>query len=258
MNPLIYILGSVIIVSLIAVLAIIPFLLKKKISEHKLILLLSVSVGTLLGGVFIHFMPEIVEHGYNIRSAIYILAGFITFFILEKLIHWHHNKQNVNKTNKCAHSHAYHLAPLNLIGDGIHNFLDGMVIAGSYLVNLPLGIAATISIIFHELPQEIADFGVLIYSGMSKKKAVLFNFLSAITAIIGAVAGFFISNYIHEFTHFIIPFAAGNFIYIAASNLVPELHRHCKLRDTITHIIAIIAGIGIMILITFIGPEHLH
>ena len=133
-----------------------------------------------------------------------------------------------------------------------------MVIAGSYIVSIPLGIAATVSIVFHEVPQEIADFGVLLYSGMSKLKAVLFNFLSATTAIIGAIIGLILAGKTANFTHFIIPFAAGNFLYIAASNLVPELHRHCKLWDTLLHLIAIIAGIGLMIAVALLAPAHSH
>ena len=219
-----------------------------------LLVLLSLSGGTLLGSVFIHFLPEMAEHGYHLDTALYILLGFLIFFVLEKFVHYHHNKNCQH--GDCGHGHAYHLAPLNLIGDGIHNFLDGMVIAGSYIVSIPLGIAATISILFHEVPQEIADFGVLLYSGMSKLKAILFNFLSAATAIVGAILGLVLAGKTANFTHFIIPFAAGSFLYIAASNLVPELHRHCKFWDTILHVIAIVVGIGLMILVTLFAPVH--
>ncbi|MFH1275674.1 MAG: ZIP family metal transporter [Candidatus Woesearchaeota archaeon] len=256
MGAVLYSILSVILVSVIAIIAIIPFLFKKKIPNSHLMMLLSLSVGTLLGGVFIHFLPEIVEHGYTLNSASYILLGFLTFFVLERFIHWHHNNKELKHCDDNAHSHAYHLAPLNLIGDGLHNFLDGLVIAGSYIVSIPLGIAATISIIFHEIPQEVADFGVLLYSGMSKMKAVLFNFLSAVTAIIGVIIGLILAGKTHGFTTFIIPFAAGNFIYIAGSNLVPELHRHCKFKDSILHVIAIIIGILIMVGITFLEVAH--
>ena len=235
MGVIAYTLISVILVSLVAVVAIVPVLLKKKLSSRFLLILMSLSVGSLLGGVFIHFLPEAISHGYTLGLAVYVLLGFLVFFVIEKFIHWHHHKGC--GAGQCGHGHAYHLAPLNLIGDGIHNFLDGMVIAGSYIVSIPLGIAATISIIFHEVPQEIADFGILLYSGMSKLKAVMFNFLSAATAILGAVVGLILAGKTANFTYFIIPFAAGNFLYIAASNLVPELHRHCKFWDTLLHLI---------------------
>ncbi|MBU0615635.1 MAG: ZIP family metal transporter [Nanoarchaeota archaeon] len=256
MNEIIWILVSVIIVSLISVFSAIPLLAKKKISNKLLVFLMSLSVGTLLGGVFIHFMPEITEHGYSIKSAMYIIAGFVVFFLLEKFVHYHHNKKC--EEHDYGHGHAYHLAPLNLIGDGIHNALDGLVLAGAYFVSIEIGIAATISVIFHEIPQEIADFGILLYSGLSRIKALFFNFLSATTAIIGAIIGIFLAGATENFSHFIIPFAAGNFIYIAASNLVPELHRHCKLIDTLLHLLAISLGVFVMYLITIIGPAHIH
>lgn len=255
MSVILYSLGSVILVSIIAVLAIVPFLFKKKLPKSHLLILLSLSVGTLFGSVFIHFLPEAISHGYTLGLAINVLLGFLVFFVLERFIHWHHNHKKLNKCSESVHGHAYHLAPLNLIGDGIHNFLDGLVIAGSYVVSLPLGIAATISVIFHEIPQEVADFGILLYSGMSRMKAVFFNLLSAGTAIIGAVVGLVLAGRVEGFIHFIIPFAAGNFIYIAGSNLVPELHRHCRFRDTLLHLVAIIIGIGIMVAITFLFPH---
>ena len=255
-SVVLYSIISVIIVSLITIIAAIPIYLKKKISQKHLVILLSISVGSLLGSVFIHFIPQIYKHEHKLESALFIILGFVVFFILEKLIHWHHSKKC--EKGECGHGHAYHLAPLNLIGDGIHNFLDGMVIAGSYIVSIPLGIAATTSIIFHELPQEIADFGILIYSGMNKTKALLFNFLSGLTAILRTILGLFLAGKSGSYSEFIIPFAAGNFLYIAASNLVPELHRHCKLWDTVAHIIAIAFGVSIMVAVSLFFPAHIH
>jgi zinc and cadmium transporter len=250
-----YALGSVVIVSVCSIIAAIPLLFKKKVPQHLLMFLLSLSVGSLLGSVFIHFLPEAVSEKYTLGIAINLIIGFLSFFLLEKFVHWHHNKKCEH--GECGHGHAYHLAPINLIGDGVHNFIDGMVIAGAYAASIPVGIAATISIIFHELPQEIADFGVLLYTGMSKKRAILFNFLSATTAILGAIVGLFLASRVNSFAKFILPFAAGSFLYIAASNLVPELHRHCKLWDTILHILAICLGVGIMAAITLFAP-HVH
>jgi zinc and cadmium transporter len=260
MAAALYAIISVIIVSLIAVFMAIPLLLKKKISHCTLLTLLSLSVGTLLGSVFIHFLPEALESshesGHTLEVALFVLLGFITFFILEKLIHWRHTHSKKKYKGKEVHSHAYHLAPLNLIGDGIHNFLDGLVIAAGYVISIPLGLAATISVLFHEIPQEIADFGILLYSGMSRFKALLFNLLAAATAIIGTILGLILAGSIEGFTQFIIPFAAGNFIYIAASNLVPELHQRCRFWHTVLHICAIIVGIGIMALLALLAPAH--
>lgn len=249
---ILYPLASVIIVSLISVIVAIPLLIKKRMSNKVLIFLLSVSVGVLLATVFMDFLPEIITNGYSIGIAFYLLLGFIFMFILEKFVHYHHNKKCEH--DDCGHGHAYSLAPMNLIGDSIHNFIDGMVIAGSFAVSITVGIAATISIIFHEIPQELADFGVLLYSGMSRKKALLFNFLSAITAILGAIVGIFLADKIIGFTSFVVPFAAGNFIYIAASNLVPQLHRECSLKDDVLHVLAIVLGIAIIAFVTvYIG-----
>ncbi|MBT7902622.1 ZIP family metal transporter [Candidatus Woesearchaeota archaeon] len=254
----IYTIISVIIVSLISIIAAVPLLIKKKISNKTLLFLLSISVGVLLSTVFIEFLPEAMEHGHDLGLVVplTILAGFLIMFILEKFIHWHHNKKC--EDGHCGHGHAYNLSIINLIGDGVHNFIDGLVIAGAYAVNVTLGITATISIIFHEIPQELADIGVLLYSGLSKKKVIMFNFLSAITAIFGAVVGIIFVEKIPGFTQFIIPFAAGNFIYIAATNLLPQLHRHCCLKDTFLHILAILIGIGITVLISVLLPGHSH
>ncbi|MFA6424665.1 MAG: ZIP family metal transporter [Phycisphaerae bacterium] len=252
---IIYTIISVVIVSLVSVVAALPLLLKHKTPDRILLFLLSISVGVLLSTVFMDFLPESFEEGHSLRIALYILAGFLAMFILEKLVHWHHSKKC---ESEAGHGHAYNLAAVNLIGDGIHNFIDGLVIAGSYAVSITLGITATISIIFHEVPQEIADFGVLLYSGLSKKKALIFNFLSATTAILGAICGLILAEKLHGFTHLIIPFAAGNFIYIAATNLTPQLHRHCGLKDSLLHIIAMVIGIGIVIAVTVYGPVHSH
>lgn len=247
---------SVVIVSLVSIIFALPFFFKKKVSNKLLVFLLSVSVGVLLTTVFTDFLPESFENGGVIEVALIVLLGFLVMFILEKFVHSHHNKKCEH--DGVGHSHAYHLAPVNLVGDAIHNFLDGLVIAGAYAVNVAVGIASTISIIFHEIPQEIADFGVLLYSGMSKKKALFYNFLSASTAIFGTVVGIILVGKVHQFSEFILPFAAGNFIYIAASNLVPQLHRECGVKDTFVHIFAIILGVAIIIVVTLLLPGHVH
>ena len=144
---------------------------------------MSFSVGVLLSTVFIGLLPEAVEHGYTTQLGLNILGGFLVMFVLEKLVHYHHSKKHDD--NGCGYSHAYSMAPINLIGDGFHDFIDGMVVAGSYAVSITLGITTTISVIFHELPQEIADFGILLYSGLSKKKVLFLNFMSALIALLG-------------------------------------------------------------------------
>jgi zinc and cadmium transporter len=267
---LVYALIATLIVSLAAVVTIIPFFLKKRISHKTLLFLLSVSVGTLLGSVFIHFLPEATSHGYTLGLALSVIAGFLAFFVIEKFVHYHHHKSGhehthhhhhkesdiVTEVEESAHSHAFQLAPVNLIGDALHNFIDGLLIAGSFMVSVPLGIAATVSILLHEVPQEIADFAILLYSGFSKKKAILFNFLSAASAFAGVFVGYFFLP--QQLSEAVIPFTVGAFIYIAATNLTPQLHRHCKLSDTFVHLFAIVLGVGIMVLLALFGPEHIH
>lgn len=263
MDAIAYTLISVIIVSLIALFAATPFLLKKKVSQHVLIFLMSFSVGTLLATVFLHFVPEIFAHAHeegtlgSFIPALLIIAGFLMFFLLERLVHWHHNKDCSNEKEP-GHSHAYHLAPINLIGDGVHNFIDGMVIAASFLVSVPVGIASTIAIVAHEIPQELADMGVLLYAGMARKKAIFYNFLSGAVSILGATMALLLANFAENFVSFMLPIAAGSFLYIAASNLVPELHRHCGMKDTVLHVFAILLGVALMVVVLLVLPVHAH
>ena len=248
-----YAIISALVVSLIAIGVAIPFLMSKKVPKKTLVILMSLSVGTLLGAVFTHFLPEAFAHGYTLGTAIYIVVGFLVLFVVEKAVHYHHHHGDKSVH---GHSHGYTLGPVNIAGEAVHNFIDGLVIAGSYIVSIPLGIAATISIILHEVPQEIADFGVLLYSGYSKRKALFFNFLSGATAIVGVIVGFLIDR--GGFASFILPFAAGNLLYIAAANLTPELHQHCGVKESFIHISMIIVGFALMVALLFTGFGHAH
>ncbi len=250
----IYALGSSILVSLIAVLGSIPFMLKKKISNRFLTILLSISVGTLLGSVFLQLLPEAASHKYTLKLPIYLMSGFLLFFVLEKFVH---SRYEECKDKEC-HDNKHNLGLINIAGDGIHNFIDGLVIGSTYMISIPLGMAATVSIALHELPQEIADFGILLYAGFSRKKALFFNLLSAVTAMVGTVIGLLLSSKLTNFNSFILPFTAGVFLYIGASNLVPELHRRCSFAESIVDVAAIIVGFTIIALITIYGPGHVH
>lgn len=246
-----YIFGSVILVSILSIVGALPLLVTRNVPKKALLLLLSLSVGTLLGSVFLHFIPETISHGYTLEIAMYVLIGFFAFFIIEKLVHNHHHQKLQE-----AHHHAYHLAPINLIGDAIHNFIDGLIIASSYLVSIPLGIAATVSVMVHEIPQEIADFGILLYAGLSKKKALAYNLIAAASAIVGATAGLLLISVSDAFSEFIIPFTAGAFIYIGASNLIPELHKEHGIKQAAIQLLAAAAGVAIMVALVMFSPEH--
>jgi zinc and cadmium transporter len=242
---LVYIFGSVLLVSLVSLIGVITIGLNREFLSKIVLYLVSFSAGSLFGGAFVHLLPEAVEEfGFGTEISIYLLLGIAVFFIIEKVIHWHHC--HGFPAGKCElKSFTY----MNLIGDGVHNFIDGMVIAASYMVNTTTGIASTIAVIFHEIPQEIGDFGVLIHGGFSKKKALFMNFLSALTALIGAAAVILLASITENLLAFMLPFAAGNFIYIAGSDLIPELHKEYELKKSLGLLIAFLAGIGIMFLL---------
>ena len=157
---------------------------------------------------------------------------------------------------KHHHHHAYHLGTMNLIGDGLHNFIDGLVIAGSYFVSVPVGIATTIAVIVHEIPQELADFGVLLYSGLSRTRALLYNAGSALLAVLGAVVGLMIGNTSEHVVELLLPFAAGGFIYIAAANLIPELQNESGFKTSLIQLGMILLGIAIMVGLLFLEVGH--
>lgn len=243
-----YSMFSVIIVSLISLVGIITLVIKGLNSKRTLLFLVSFAAGALFGDSFIHLLPEVVEkYGFGLNVSLYFLLGIVIFFVLEKLIHWRHC--HVPTTNQ----HPHPLAFMNLVGDGLHNFIDGLLIAGSYISSIPLGIATTIAVILHEIPQELGDFGVLLHAGLSKIKALFFNFISALLAVIGVIAALIMGSNIENLSLFILPLTAGGFIYIAGSDLIPELHKTCEPpKESIFQLIAFVLGIVIMLLLVLL------
>jgi zinc and cadmium transporter len=210
--------------------------------------MISFSAGGLFGDAFLHLLPEIVElHGFSLTISLSLLLGIIFSFVVEKIIHWRH----------CHHptteDHPHPFAKMNLVGDTVHNFIDGIIIAGSYLVSIPVGIATTIAVVFHEIPQEIGDFGVLLYGGYTKNKALFVNFLTALAAILGAVIALVLSSSVEQLAMFIVPFAAGNFIYIAGADLIPEIHKEVELSKSIMQGITFILGVLVMLGLLFLS-----
>jgi len=215
-----YSLVSVVIVSLISLVGVLTFLLKKEDLKRILLYLVSFSAGGLFGDAFIHLIPEATEEsGFGTHVSLLILFGIIFSFIMERFLQWRHC--HILTSEEHPHSFAY----MNLFGDAVHNFIDGLIIGGSYLASIPLGVATTLAVVFHEIPQEIGDFGVLIYGGFKKFRALLFNLLTALTAISGAIVALGVGFLTQDFIPLLIPFAAGNFIYIAGSDLIPELRK---------------------------------
>lgn len=238
-----YIIASVIGVSLISFIGILTFQRDEEKMKPFLLVLVSFSAGALLGDVFIHLLPEAVEEsGLKISMSLWILGGILLFFVLEKFIQWHHCHLPQE------HTHATKpLAMMNLIGDGLHNYIDGLIIAGSYLVSIPVGLATTIAVVLHEIPQEIGDFGVLMHGGLTRSRVLVLNFLSAILAILGALTVLFLNTPAFSLHNILIPFTAGGFLYIAGADLIPELHKELNPLNSLVQLLSLISGIAIML-----------
>jgi len=238
MSTLLWIIAATTANSLVALAGVVTLALSQKTFDKILHGLVGFSAGALLAGAFFHLIAESLDE-IPVMEAFYILfAGFILFFLIEKFLHWHHCHEG-----KCdVHAVSY----LILIGDGIHNFIDGLIIAASFLVSMPVGVATSIAVISHELPQELGDFGVLVYSGFGKKKALAYNLLSQATSIIGGIIGFFLVGET-GFAVYLLPFAAGGFIYISASDLIPELHKQKNLKKSMVSFMFFLLGIAFMI-----------
>jgi zinc and cadmium transporter len=211
---------SVGIVSLVSQVGILTLWLNDKKLRKVLLYLVSFSAGSLFGDAFIHLIPEAIEeNGLATSVSIFIIFGILSSFIVERFFQWRHC--HIPTSSEHPHSFAY----MNLFGDAVHNLIDGLIVGGSYLVSIPIGVSTTLAVIFHEIPQELGDFCVLVYGGFNKRKALWFNFLTALTAVLGALVSFFLGSALEGFVPLVIPFAAGNFIYIAGSDLIPELRK---------------------------------
>ncbi len=237
--------GSVVIISLISLIGIATLWLKEQQLKKILLYLVSFSVGALFGDAFIHLIPEAIEEtGFGLSISLFILFGIFFSFIVEKFLRWRHC--HIPTSTEHPHSFAY----MNLFGDAIHNLIDGLIIGGSYVVNIPVGIATTLAVIFHEIPQELGDFGVLVHGGFSKKKALCLNLLTALTAIIGTILALMFGSNLEEFTPLLLSFAAGNFIYIAGSDLIPEIRKdEANLKKSTMQTISIILGVCMMLIL---------
>ncbi len=243
MSTIFYIFISVFIVSLISFVGAICLALNIEKLKKIIFFFVSFSAGSLLGGAFLHLLPEIIEenNGLSLKISLLIITGILIFFILEKFICWRHCHVPTSK------DHPHHLAVMNLVGDGLHNIIDGMIIAASYFISIEIGVATTIAVALHEIPQEIGDFSVLIHAGLSRAKALLFNFLSALTAVVGAIITIIFYNYIENFIQIIIPLTIGGFIYIATADLIPELKKEESIPSSLKQLVGLILGIGVML-----------
>jgi len=209
--------------------------------------MVSLAVGGLFGDAFIHLLPESFERiGSKLQASLLVLAGIFVFFVLEKFLLWRH--QHVLESDHPIHPVGY----INLLADGAHNFIDGVIIGASYVVSLHVGIATTLAVIFHEIPHELGNFFVLLYAGFTKRKALFFNFVSALFAILGTFMSLLVGSRVAEFASVMLPLAAGGFIYIAGSDLVPELNKESTLGKSLVQMLAIAIGVGLMLVLVML------
>lgn len=225
---------STLIVSFIPLVGIIFLIISKDLFEKILFLLISFATGALLGGSLLHLMPHSLEKIETSLSFWIFITGFVSFFLLERILRWRHCHQF-----ECE---IHPITYLSLIGDSIHNFTDGIIIASSFLINFNFGIITTLIVIAHEVPQELSDYAILVYGGMNKTKALIFNFMTGLASFIGGILGYFILKG-EEMIFYVLPFVAGNFFYISASDLIPELHNETNLKKSINSFVFFILGV---------------
>jgi zinc and cadmium transporter len=225
----------------IALVGAVTMTLRERTRERLILPLVAFSAGSLLGGAFLHMIPEAVERAPGNRGVyLWVLAGFGAFFALEQFLHWHHWHDG-------APDRKSPLSHLMIVGDGLHNFLGGLAVAGAFIVDISLGITTWIVAAAHEIPQELGKYGVLLHGGWSKGQALLVSLASSLTFLLGGLFAFAVSVQVD--VSFLVPFAAGNFLYIAASDLVPEVNRHHRIAVNLLHFFAFAAGIGLLMAI---------
>jgi zinc and cadmium transporter len=235
-----YIVIATFLISSGALIGIFSLAARKESLKKILLFLVGLSAGTLMGGAFIHLIPEALEELPAVFLFSLVLFSFIIFYFIEKILHWRH----CHEEDCQVHTFGY----LNLIGDSIHNFIDGLIIAATFLIDIKLGLTTSIAIALHEIPQEIGDFGVLIYAGFKRAKALILNFLVALTVVVGGIVGYFLSFYLEELIIYLLPFAAGGFFYISTSDLIPEIRKERDVKKSLISFTFFLIGIAIMYL----------
>jgi zinc and cadmium transporter len=241
------ILGSVVAVSAIPLLGILLFPVSERAMQRLLLPLVSFSTGALFGDVFLHIIPEMSEWNTGLRQgATIILIGILFSFCIEKFIHWHHCHVAPSE------SHHHPVGVMSLVADTLHNIVDGMLIASSFLVSVPIGIATTLAVILHEIPQEISDYVLLLYSGFTRSRALFWNVLSGVGALVGALCTIAAVSFVAHLSDVLLAFAAGNLLYIAGTDLLPELHKDTHAGRAVLQLLLISAGIGMMAALTLI------
>jgi zinc and cadmium transporter len=226
------------------------FLPKERI--NKLLLpLVALSAGSLVGSALLHMLPTAAEQmGHAETANGWAALGFASFFGLEQLLHWHHGKED-------HHGHHHHpLTVLVLVGDGLHKFVGGLAVGAAFTVNTHVGLMTWLAAAAHEIPHELGDFGALVHGGLSHRRALLLNFLSALPFLLGGLIAYALSTQIALNMSFLVAFAAGNFIYLGAVDLLPEINRQGKRPEVLFHVFCFLFGLGLLTLLGFVLPEH--
>lgn len=247
-------LGAVLGISVISLIGLITLSWREQFLRRILFLFISLAAGALLGDAFIHLLPEAFEEAGSTATSLFVLAGILSFLMLEKFLHWHHSHGDENSEE---HARVHPLGHLVVVSDSVHNLVDGIAIGAAFIVSPEIGVATTLAIALHEIPQEIGDFGLLLHSGFSRAKALVMNFVSALTAFLGVGIAFLLAGISESLVPLIAAFAAGNFIYIALADLVPELHKTVGGKRSIAQFLVIIVGLTAMVGLTQVeAPEH--
>jgi len=249
MHVLAWIVLSGLLMSAIALIGATALLLQERTLQRIISPMVAFSAGSLLGGAFLHMIPvSIEEMGAGAPPFAWVLVGFALFYAVEQFLHWHHCHREYSE---CQKPQQY----LILLGDGLHNFIGGIAVGGAFMIDIRLGVTAWLAAAAHEVPQELGDFAVLVHGGWSRKRALAYNLLSALTFPLGGVLAYAASYRID--VSFLVPFAAGNFIYIAASDLVPAVNKQRELGPSFLHFFALLTGIGVLLLLK-LGGGHEH
>jgi len=246
MNPFFLTLLATIGIAAVALSGSLLLFFKDSILKRISLYLLALAAGALLGTAFLHILPEVVEGGIPENGFLILLGGFLFFYIGEKLLHLHHGIQGADEHSPRA------LGVLSLSADAVHNFVDGIILAVAFLVDIRLGLITAAAVALHEIPQEIAEFGVLLYAGFSKRRALFLNFLSATTVILGGVVGFLFQEIFIAFIPYVLLFAAGSFLYIGASDFVPEFKKERNPKRALGLSLIFFFGIFLMWIFTFV------
>ncbi len=243
-----YTLLSVLAISAISFIGVITLVVDRRRIQPIVFAMVGLAVGAMLGDAFIHLLPEaFASTRAPLTVSLNCLVGIMIFFMLEKFLLWRHD-------HAAEHTHPIHpVGYINLIADGLHNFIDGVLVGASYLVSVPIGLGTTIAVCLHEIPQEIGDFGVLLHSGFTSARALWLNFLTALLALVGAMLALLLGARVAHFPIAVLSLTAGGFIYIAGSDLVPELHKERQPKQAAVQLVAIGSGIGLMLLLKLFG-----